>query len=45
MGDVRVQGRVLNFSSLTHYTCSMFWISLIDVSILLIYVSDVKDAF
>ena len=37
MGDVGVQGRVLNLSSLTHYTCSMFWISLIDVSILLCF--------
>ena len=27
MGDVGIQGRVLNFCSLAHYTCIMFWIS------------------
>lgn len=37
MVDVVIQGRVLNLSSLTQYTCSMFWISLIDVSILLCF--------
>ena len=37
MVNVGIQGRVVNLSSLTQYTCSMFWISLIDVSILLCF--------